>query len=154
MAPTRRDVLRTAAPLCGLGSLAGCVAENAPSSNGTSQGDGRSTTGTATEPTTRTTAGTGPSTVERTPTERTPTERPPAEPTRPDETTMPEASTAAPTDAMPDRETSRRTGGEDGTVTARVDGVITGEATVAVPRTTVQPIVPVAALHVYRCRSR
>jgi hypothetical protein len=106
MAPTRRDVLRTAALLCGLGSLAGCVVENTSSSNGTSQGDGRSTRGTATEPTTRTTVGTGPTTVERTPTERTPTERPPAEPTRSGETTMPETSTAAPTDATPDRETS------------------------------------------------
>ena len=108
MAPTRRDALRTAALLCGLGSLAGCIVENSPSSNGTSQGDGRPTTGTTSEtgPTTRTATGTEPSTIERTPTERATTKRPPTESTRPEETTMPEGSTATTTGATPDRKPS------------------------------------------------
>jgi hypothetical protein len=113
MAPTRRDALRTAALLCGLGSLAGCVTQNFTSSNGASQGDGRPTTGTTSEtgPTTRTATETEPSTVEQTPTERTATERPPTESTRPEETTMPEAtvpegSTATTTGATPDHKTS------------------------------------------------
>ena len=113
MAPTRRDALRTAALLCGLGSLAGCVTQNSTSSNGTSQGDGRPTTGTTSEtgPTTRTATGAEPSTIERTPTERATTKRPPTESTRPEETTMPEAtvpegSTATTTGATPDRKPS------------------------------------------------
>ena len=97
MAPTRRDALRTAALLCGLGSLGGCIVENSPSSNGTSQGDGR--------PTTRTTE-TEPTMIESTPTGRTSTERSPAEPTRPEETTMPEEPAATTTGATPDHKTS------------------------------------------------
>ena len=102
MAPTRRDALRTAALLCGLGGLAGCAAEDSPSTNETSRGEGR--------PTTQTAVDNSSPTAERTPTPTT-TERPPAEPTRPGGTTKSEQPTASATDATSSYETSPKSPG-------------------------------------------
>ncbi|WP_049902421.1 hypothetical protein [Halococcus agarilyticus] len=105
MAPTRRDALRTAALLCGLGGLAGCAAEDTPSANETNRRDGEATARTGTESTARSPTDAEPTTVNLTSTP-TATEQPPTEPPQPDETAKPEQSTDATTDATSSHETS------------------------------------------------